>query len=98
MAGFDTCDAETPRKIRGVRNELLHPKRVEGESVLKHCSGAYPEDRTRDVMGTEVYGSEAQTVRLINTTNEWRLVQGHETPLRVKGDIEDVSSELCNVG
>ncbi|GFY00756.1 hypothetical protein TNCV_2141481 [Trichonephila clavipes] len=33
-------------------------------------------------------------VRLINATNEWRLVQGHETPLRVKGDIEDVSSEL----
>ncbi|GFU28991.1 uncharacterized protein TNCV_471081 [Trichonephila clavipes] len=32
-------------------------------------------------------------VRLINTTNNWRLVQGHETPLRVKGDIEDVSSE-----
>ncbi|GFS52552.1 protein polybromo-1 [Trichonephila clavipes] len=36
-------------------------------------------------------------VQLINTTNEWRLVQGHETtPLRVKGDIEDVSSELDN--
>ncbi|GFW71221.1 hypothetical protein TNCV_536391 [Trichonephila clavipes] len=34
-------------------------------------------------------------VRLINTTNEWRLFQGHETtPLRVKGDIEDVCSEL----
>ncbi|GFW46097.1 hypothetical protein TNCV_3277141 [Trichonephila clavipes] len=33
-------------------------------------------------------------VRLINTTNERRLVQGHETALRVKGDIEDVSSEL----
>ncbi|GFX81897.1 hypothetical protein TNCV_2570971 [Trichonephila clavipes] len=35
-------------------------------------------------------------VRLINTTNEWRLAQRHETPLRVKGDIEDVSSELDN--
>ncbi|GFU54313.1 hypothetical protein TNCV_576891 [Trichonephila clavipes] len=35
-------------------------------------------------------------VRLINTTNERRLVQGHETPLRDKGDIEDVSSELDN--
>ncbi|GFY23943.1 hypothetical protein TNCV_4896241 [Trichonephila clavipes] len=34
-------------------------------------------------------------VRLINTTNERRLVQGHETtPLRVKGDIEVVSSKL----
>ncbi|GFY07756.1 hypothetical protein TNCV_4133531 [Trichonephila clavipes] len=32
-------------------------------------------------------------VRLINITNELRLVQG-ETPLRVKGDIEDVSCEL----
>ncbi|GFU32437.1 hypothetical protein TNCV_338041 [Trichonephila clavipes] len=33
-------------------------------------------------------------IRLINTTNERRLVQGHETtPIRVKGDIEDVSSE-----
>ncbi|GFV47959.1 hypothetical protein TNCV_1994431 [Trichonephila clavipes] len=37
-------------------------------------------------------------VRLINTTNEQILVQGHETPLRVKGDIEDVSSELDNEG
>ncbi|GFS77264.1 hypothetical protein TNCV_3758501 [Trichonephila clavipes] len=35
-------------------------------------------------------------VRLINTTNERGLVQGHVTPLRVKGDIEDVSSELNN--
>ncbi|GFW17667.1 uncharacterized protein TNCV_2652241 [Trichonephila clavipes] len=34
-------------------------------------------------------------VRLINTTNERRLVQGHETtPLRVKGDMEDACSEL----
>ncbi|GFV21005.1 uncharacterized protein TNCV_2280481 [Trichonephila clavipes] len=34
-------------------------------------------------------------VRLINTTNERRLVEGHETtPLRVKGDIEDISSEV----
>ncbi|GFV93446.1 hypothetical protein TNCV_1987611 [Trichonephila clavipes] len=32
-------------------------------------------------------------VRLINTTNERRLVQGHETtPLRMKRDIEDVCS------
>ncbi|PRD23980.1 UNVERIFIED_CONTAM: hypothetical protein NCL1_44958 [Trichonephila clavipes] len=38
-------------------------------------------------------------VRLINTTNEWRLVQGHETtPLRMKGDIEDVYGELDNGG
>ncbi|GFS96471.1 uncharacterized protein TNCV_17871 [Trichonephila clavipes] len=37
-------------------------------------------------------------VRLLNTTNERRLVQGHETPLRVKGDIEDVSSGLDNGG
>ncbi|GFV03288.1 hypothetical protein TNCV_4018851 [Trichonephila clavipes] len=38
-------------------------------------------------------------VRLFNTTNEWKLVQGHETtPLRVKGDIEDVYSELGNGG
>ncbi|GFU54612.1 hypothetical protein TNCV_2160851 [Trichonephila clavipes] len=35
-------------------------------------------------------------VRLIITTNERRLVQGYETPKRVKGDIEDVSSELDN--
>ncbi|GFW69519.1 hypothetical protein TNCV_488651 [Trichonephila clavipes] len=35
-------------------------------------------------------------VRLINTTNERRLVQGLETPLSVKRDIEDVSSELDN--
>ncbi|GFW50605.1 hypothetical protein TNCV_2889071 [Trichonephila clavipes] len=36
-------------------------------------------------------------VRLINTTNERRLVQGNETTLlKVKGDIEDVSSELDN--
>ncbi|GFX27900.1 hypothetical protein TNCV_3083231 [Trichonephila clavipes] len=36
-------------------------------------------------------------VRRINTTYEWRLVQGHEiTPLRVKRDIEDVSYELDN--
>ncbi|GFV65390.1 uncharacterized protein TNCV_2638201 [Trichonephila clavipes] len=34
-------------------------------------------------------------VRLINTTNEQRPVQGHETtPLRVKGGIKDVYSEL----
>ncbi|GFT92764.1 hypothetical protein TNCV_739521 [Trichonephila clavipes] len=33
-------------------------------------------------------------VRLVNTTNEWRLVQGHETSVRVKEDIEDISSEL----
>ncbi|GFW98809.1 hypothetical protein TNCV_2837701 [Trichonephila clavipes] len=35
-------------------------------------------------------------VRLINTTNERRLVQGPETPMRVKGDIDDFSSELDN--
>ncbi|GFV83194.1 uncharacterized protein TNCV_1899211 [Trichonephila clavipes] len=36
-------------------------------------------------------------VRMINTTNERRLVQGHETtPLRVKEDIENVFSELDN--
>ncbi|GFV10538.1 hypothetical protein TNCV_2584321 [Trichonephila clavipes] len=36
-------------------------------------------------------------VRLINPTNERRLVQGHETtPLRVKWDIKDVSSESDN--
>ncbi|GFT41205.1 hypothetical protein TNCV_3403621 [Trichonephila clavipes] len=33
-------------------------------------------------------------VRLLDTTNEWRIVQEHETPLKVKGDIEDASSEL----
>ncbi|GFT11677.1 hypothetical protein TNCV_264671 [Trichonephila clavipes] len=36
-------------------------------------------------------------VRLISTTNEQKLFQGHErhtAPLRVKGDIEHVSSEL----
>ncbi|GFV08812.1 uncharacterized protein TNCV_3820551 [Trichonephila clavipes] len=34
-------------------------------------------------------------VRLINTTNERRIVRGHKkTSLRVKGDIEDVYSEL----
>ncbi|GFX57280.1 hypothetical protein TNCV_2965591 [Trichonephila clavipes] len=33
--------------------------------------------------------------RLINTTNDRRLVQGHETtPLRAKGDIKHVSREL----
>ncbi|GFT97118.1 hypothetical protein TNCV_3857871 [Trichonephila clavipes] len=37
-------------------------------------------------------------VRLINTTNDGDFVQRHETPLRVKGDIEDVSSELDNEG
>ncbi|GFV24250.1 hypothetical protein TNCV_3445031 [Trichonephila clavipes] len=37
-------------------------------------------------------------VRLIKTTNERILVQGHENPLRVKRDIEDVSSELDNGG
>ncbi|GFV98221.1 integrase catalytic domain-containing protein [Trichonephila clavipes] len=37
-------------------------------------------------------------VRLINTTNERRLIQGHETtPLRVKGDI-DVYREMDNGG
>ncbi|GFU61500.1 uncharacterized protein TNCV_2287951 [Trichonephila clavipes] len=36
-------------------------------------------------------------VRLINTTNRWRLVRGHEaTPLWVKDNIEDMSSELDN--
>ncbi|GFV55198.1 hypothetical protein TNCV_1382191 [Trichonephila clavipes] len=34
-------------------------------------------------------------VRLVNTTDERRRVQRHETtPLRVKRDIEDISSEL----
>ncbi|GFV39959.1 hypothetical protein TNCV_435741 [Trichonephila clavipes] len=38
-------------------------------------------------------------VRLNNTTNERRLVKGHGTiPPKVKGDIEDVSSELDNGG
>ncbi|GFW81913.1 hypothetical protein TNCV_2885871 [Trichonephila clavipes] len=35
-------------------------------------------------------------LRLINTTDERRLVQGHETPLREKRDIEDFSSEIDN--
>ncbi|GFW96148.1 hypothetical protein TNCV_958611 [Trichonephila clavipes] len=37
-------------------------------------------------------------VRLIDTTNERRLVQGHGTPPRVKDDIEDISSKLDNGG
>ncbi|GFV96958.1 hypothetical protein TNCV_4351711 [Trichonephila clavipes] len=38
-------------------------------------------------------------VRLTNTTNERRLVQGYETtPMRVKGDIEEISGELDNGG
>ncbi|GFW96165.1 hypothetical protein TNCV_571361 [Trichonephila clavipes] len=38
-------------------------------------------------------------VQLINTTSERRLDQRYETtPLRVKGDTEDVSSELDNEG
>ncbi|GFW66200.1 uncharacterized protein TNCV_1710991 [Trichonephila clavipes] len=41
-------------------------------------------------------------VRLINTTNERRLIQGHggheTTPLRVKRNIEDVSCVLDNGG
>ncbi|PRD37728.1 UNVERIFIED_CONTAM: hypothetical protein NCL1_05125 [Trichonephila clavipes] len=37
-------------------------------------------------------------VLLINTTNERRLAQGHETLLKVKGDTEDVSSELDKRG
>ncbi|GFT39792.1 hypothetical protein TNCV_4869501 [Trichonephila clavipes] len=35
-------------------------------------------------------------VRLINTTNERKLVQHEINLLRLKGDIEDVSSELDN--
>ncbi|GFY05721.1 hypothetical protein TNCV_4403881 [Trichonephila clavipes] len=56
-------------------------------------------DQTRD-LGFKLQPQEAKLpVRLINTTNERRLVQGHETiPLRVKGDIEDVFSELDNEG
>ncbi|GFS96390.1 hypothetical protein TNCV_17241 [Trichonephila clavipes] len=42
--------------------------------------------------------SPTRNERLVNTTNERRLVQGHETQLRVKEDIEDVSSELDNRG
>ncbi|GFU77070.1 hypothetical protein TNCV_1701521 [Trichonephila clavipes] len=35
-------------------------------------------------------------VRLINITNERRQVQGHETPLRMKGETEKASGELDN--
>ncbi|GFX26303.1 CUB and sushi domain-containing protein 1 [Trichonephila clavipes] len=47
---------------------------------------------------TVINGSETKLpVRLISTANERKLVQGHETtPLRVKGDIEDVYRELNN--
>ncbi|GFX24247.1 hypothetical protein TNCV_1366271 [Trichonephila clavipes] len=34
------------------------------------------------------------SVQLINSTNERKVVQGYEIPLRVKRDFEDVSSEL----
>ncbi|GFS94515.1 hypothetical protein TNCV_2015251 [Trichonephila clavipes] len=37
-------------------------------------------------------------VRLINTTNERRLVQGHETPMREKGDIKDSSPVNWTMG
>ncbi|GFU38216.1 uncharacterized protein TNCV_2432511 [Trichonephila clavipes] len=38
-------------------------------------------------------------VRLINTTNNWRLVQGHETsPMSVKEIIADASREVDNGG
>ncbi|GFS81689.1 hypothetical protein TNCV_2706431 [Trichonephila clavipes] len=46
---------------------------------------------------SELHGMKLP-VRLINATNERRLVQEHETPLRVKGDIKDVSSKLGNGG
>ncbi|GFU11960.1 hypothetical protein TNCV_3265581 [Trichonephila clavipes] len=37
-------------------------------------------------------------VRLINITNEWKVVQGYEIPMRVKGDFEDVFNELDTMG
>ncbi|GFV00293.1 uncharacterized protein TNCV_2117471 [Trichonephila clavipes] len=59
----------------------------------------------KDVSSTRVQLGEQKTrskkrlpVRLINTTNERRLFQRQETPLRVKGDIEDVYRELDNGG
>ncbi|GFY05852.1 hypothetical protein TNCV_4405191 [Trichonephila clavipes] len=46
----------------------------------------------------EIQGAKLP-VRLVNTTIEQRLVQGHETtPLRVKVDIEGISSELDSWG
>ncbi|GFW43878.1 hypothetical protein TNCV_4785891 [Trichonephila clavipes] len=57
------------------------------------------EDDLADDTSNPSYSSETKLpVRLINTTNERKLVQRHETPLRVKGDIEDVSGELDNGG
>ncbi|GFX83012.1 hypothetical protein TNCV_5001601 [Trichonephila clavipes] len=41
------------------------------------------------------YKKQKILVRVINSTNERRLFQRHETtPLKVKADIEDVSSEM----
>ncbi|GFV87989.1 hypothetical protein TNCV_3241391 [Trichonephila clavipes] len=51
---------------------------------------------------TRTFNSKTTKMKLpaqmINTTNEQRLVKAHETPLKGKGDAEDVSSELDNWG
>ncbi|GFX64490.1 hypothetical protein TNCV_4043801 [Trichonephila clavipes] len=60
------------------------------DDEIKHvlCTSRSPR-RVEELQETKL------PVRLISTTSERRLVQAHETaPLRMKGDIEDVSSEL----
>ncbi|GFY01209.1 hypothetical protein TNCV_5076761 [Trichonephila clavipes] len=83
--------------VRLVAAQNSHTLVWYGVEVLK--VGCQLRCRSRHL--TEVRNYELQEtklpLRLINTPNERRLVQGHETtPLRVKGDIEDVSSELDN--
>ncbi|GFT03440.1 hypothetical protein TNCV_2986001 [Trichonephila clavipes] len=61
----------------------------------------YPHNQNRDrggqpaVLTMNELEKTKTPVQLINSTNEWRLVQGDETAqLRVKRDIEDDSSKL----
>ncbi|GFU96722.1 hypothetical protein TNCV_839471 [Trichonephila clavipes] len=79
---------------------LSHKENVKSNS-LKSINGTSSSGGRKHISkGFDIFELQETKlpVRLINTTNEWGIVQGHESPLSVKGDIEVVSSELDNYG
>ncbi|GFV54681.1 hypothetical protein TNCV_3844001 [Trichonephila clavipes] len=93
-----TSSRKTKSVIRGVRDNRPHPQdsgeRVHFEGLERKALLSPPSLNLRfDIFELR---ETKLPVRLINIANYRRLVQGHETPLMVKGDIEDVSSELDN--
>ncbi|GFX50735.1 hypothetical protein TNCV_2723201 [Trichonephila clavipes] len=77
---------------------LKEPPVPSSSSALSRSIRSYLQLILYNVLDRSLLQETKLPARLINTTNERRLVQGQKTQLRAKGNIEDISSEVDNEG